>query len=142
MPKNRGKSQRSKSLPFSMVYVCTTNVSLTLGTAPYNGTHAGRLAVDQVHGYMSRNRKALGIITTMTGWVFLKLELGGRLVMTSMLACSQTQHHKNSVPPETLFSRSRTGIAPPRKYSRMTNVAPRTMANHSSRNGVMSRFAQ
>jgi hypothetical protein len=41
---------------------------------------------------MKLNQKAFGIITTMTGWVFLKREDGGRLLMTRMFACT-------SVPP-------------------------------------------
>ena len=60
-------------------------MSLIPGTAA--NTNAGRLAVEQVYGYMVRNQKALGIITTMTGWVFLKRENGGRLFMTSCLGC-------------------------------------------------------
>jgi hypothetical protein len=50
-------------------------------------TNAGRLAVEQVYGYMVRNQKALGVITTMTGWVFLKRENGSRLLMTPLLGC-------------------------------------------------------
>jgi hypothetical protein len=37
---------------------------------------------------MRLNQKALGIITTMTGWVFLKREDGGRLLMTRVFACT------------------------------------------------------
>jgi hypothetical protein len=40
---------------------------------------------------MYRNQKALSIITTMTGWVFLKQEGGGRLLMTRMYACVSDQ---------------------------------------------------
>jgi hypothetical protein len=37
---------------------------------------------------MARNNKVLGIITTMTGWVFLRRENGGRLLMTRMFGCN------------------------------------------------------
>jgi hypothetical protein len=40
---------------------------------------------------MYRNQKALGIITTVTGWVFLKQENGGRLLMTRMYACASDE---------------------------------------------------
>lgn len=40
---------------------------------------------------MYRNQKALGIITTMTGWVFLKQDNGGQLLMTRMYACTSNQ---------------------------------------------------
>ena len=58
------------------------------GTASQDGNHAGRLAVEQVYGYMVRNHKELGIITTFLGWVFLRRENGGRLFMTRMFACA------------------------------------------------------
>jgi hypothetical protein len=38
-------------------------------TASLDGIHPGRLAVEQIYGYMIRNAKCLGIITTMKGWV-------------------------------------------------------------------------
>jgi hypothetical protein len=37
---------------------------------------------------MARNNKVFGIITTMTGWVFLRRENGGRLLMTRMFGCN------------------------------------------------------
>jgi len=45
---------------------------------------AGRLAIEQVYGYMCWNSCALGILTTTTGFVFLRHEDGGILYMSRM----------------------------------------------------------
>jgi hypothetical protein len=45
-----------------------------------------RLALEQLYGYMVRNGKALGILTTVNGWCFLRREDGGVLHLTPMLA--------------------------------------------------------
>lgn len=63
-----------------------------LGTAPLEGYHAGRLAVEQTYGYMVRNGRKYGILTTINGFVFMYRENHGRLVMTRMASSS------NSVP--------------------------------------------
>jgi len=55
---------------------------LTAGTALLTGEHEGRLAVEQIYGYMVRNSKTLGILTTMKGWCFLRRFNGGILQMT------------------------------------------------------------
>ena len=48
--------------------------------------HPARLALERLYGYMVRNGKALGILTTMKGWCFLRREDGGVLHLTPMLA--------------------------------------------------------
>jgi hypothetical protein len=53
-------------------------------TAPLAGEHAGCLAVEQIFGYMVRNGKTYGILTTMKGWCFLSRANGGMLYMTRM----------------------------------------------------------
>ena len=40
------------------------------GVAPVSGLHVGRLAVEQLYGYMIRNSKVYGILTTWRGWCF------------------------------------------------------------------------
>lgn len=39
--------------------------SLKEGTAPLEGYHGGRLAVERVYGYMVRNAKKYGVLTTV-----------------------------------------------------------------------------
>ena len=51
---------------------------------PLAGVHSGRLAVEQLYGYMVRNGKRIGILTTMKGWSFLYRSNGGQLKMTRM----------------------------------------------------------
>ena len=63
---------------------------MTKGTAPISGYHAGRLAVEQTYGYMVRNGKQIGILTTVNGFVFLFRENQGKLYMTRMLPCEST----------------------------------------------------
>src|ERR1700685_2527415 len=46
--------------------------------------HYARLAVEQIYGYMVRNAKRVGILTTMKGWSFLWREDGGKLHMTRL----------------------------------------------------------
>ena len=52
------------------------------GTAPVSTSHTGRLAIEQIYGYMVHNAKRYGILTTVNGWVFLMRQAGGRLFMT------------------------------------------------------------
>lgn len=56
----------------------------TVGTAAIDGVHSGRLAVEQIFGYMVRNWETFGILTTMKGWCFLHRQNGGILRMTRM----------------------------------------------------------
>src|SRR5437762_1728311 len=51
---------------------------------PLNGTYPARLAVEQLYGYMVRNGKTYGILTTMKGWCFLRRVNGGGLYITRM----------------------------------------------------------
>jgi hypothetical protein len=60
---------------------------MTKGTAPISGYHAGRLAIEQTYGYMVRNGKQIGILTTVNGFVFLFRQNQGKLYMTRMLLC-------------------------------------------------------
>ena len=47
-------------------------------------TSAGRLAVEQVYGYMCWNSLPLGILTTTTGFAFLRREDGGILYLSRL----------------------------------------------------------
>jgi len=55
-----------------------------LDTAPIEGIQHGRLAVEQLFGYLVRNEKTIGILTTMKGWCFLYRDTGGILYLTRM----------------------------------------------------------
>jgi hypothetical protein len=57
---------------------------IRLGTVPLDGVHRGGLAVEQLFGYMVRNAKTLGILSTMKGWCFLHRQDGSTLMMTRM----------------------------------------------------------
>src|SRR5271165_5202419 len=63
---------------------------MTKGTAPISGYHAGRLAIEQTYGYMVRNGKQIGVLTTVNGFVFLFRENHGKLYITRMLPCEST----------------------------------------------------
>ena len=60
------------------------------GAASISGYHAGRLAVEQTYGYMVRNGKQIGVLTTVNGFVFLFRKNQGTLYMTRMLPCENT----------------------------------------------------
>ena len=64
-----------------------------------NGEHDGRLAVEQLYGYMIRNAKTLGLISTIKGWVFLFRRDHGVLYMTRMYGC-----HRNLNAAEVYFN--------------------------------------
>src|SRR5579859_3371613 len=51
---------------------------------PLDGNRPGPLAVEQIYGYMVRNGKVYGILSTMKGWCFLQRVNGGGLFMTRM----------------------------------------------------------
>src|SRR5579859_3678042 len=59
-------------------------LNLYLGAAPRDGRHPGRLAVEQLYGYMVRNGIVYGILTTFKGWSFFRRQDGGVLFMTRM----------------------------------------------------------
>jgi hypothetical protein len=52
------------------------------GATPVEGVYHGRLAVEQLYGYMVRNHVAYGVLSTMKGWAFLQRRNGGQLYMT------------------------------------------------------------
>jgi hypothetical protein len=62
---------------------------LIVGVALQNlgAAHPGRLAVEQTYGYMVRNGKQYGILTTVNGWVFMYRQNGGKLVMSRLIPC-------------------------------------------------------
>ena len=72
-------------------------------------TSAGRLAVEQVYGYMCWNSSPLGILTTTTGFAFLRREDGGILYLSRLYG----SHHSletfqyvmpNSMAPQSTFT--------------------------------------
>ena len=69
-----------------------------LGTARRTGVHAGRLAVEQLYGYMVRNSKTYGILTTLRGWCFAYRGDQGQLFLTPMFASSPVQPNAPSLP--------------------------------------------
>jgi hypothetical protein len=82
--KRHGLSRPKGSTPWSMASLPSVFMLMVLGRAPLTGIHSGRLAVEQLYGYMVRNAKTLGIISTLKGWCFLYRQDGGILVMTRM----------------------------------------------------------
>jgi len=50
-----------------------------------------RLALEQLFGYMVRNGKAYGVLTTMKGWSFLRRDNGGQLYITPMFGDFQAR---------------------------------------------------
>lgn len=56
----------------------------TLDQVPLVGYYPARLAIEQLYGYMVRNAKPYGILTTMKGWCFLRRVNGGGLYITRM----------------------------------------------------------
>src|ERR1700734_242129 len=46
--------------------------------------------MEQIYGYMVRNAKQYGILTTANWWVFLRRENGGQLYMTELFDCQIT----------------------------------------------------
>jgi len=55
-----------------------------LDDVPLSGRCPARLALEQLFGYMVRNGKTYGVLTTMRGWCFLHRQNGGHLVITPM----------------------------------------------------------
>jgi len=55
-----------------------------LDNVPLSGGYPARLALEQLFGYMVRNGKTYGVLTTMRGWCFLHRQNGGHLVITPM----------------------------------------------------------
>src|SRR5271169_5713618 len=82
-----------------MVCAHMQTLCLMKGTAPIGGDHAGRLAVEQIYGYMVHNQVQLGIISTLFGWVFLWRQDQGQLSMTPMLGCRPEIGGDYTIPP-------------------------------------------
>ena len=55
-----------------------------LDNVPLSGGYPARLALEQLFGYMVRNGKTYGVLTTMRGWCFLYRQNRGHLVITPM----------------------------------------------------------
>ena len=62
------------------------------------GIHAGRLAVEQLYGYMVRNAKSFGILTTLRGWCFAYRHNQGQLFLTPMFASSPPRPNTAALP--------------------------------------------
>jgi hypothetical protein len=56
------------------------------GVAPLEGEHHGRLALEQLYGYMVEDRKKYGVLTTVNGWMFLFRQNGGILYHTPWMS--------------------------------------------------------
>jgi hypothetical protein len=54
------------------------------GTAPREGYHPGRLAVEQTYGYMVRNGRKYGVLATVNGFAFLCRDNNGAFFMTRL----------------------------------------------------------
>ena len=67
---------------------------------------AGRLAIEQVYGYMCWNSCALGILTTATGFVFLRREDGGILYMSRMYGSHRSLAGFQYVLPQSMAPQS------------------------------------
>src|SRR5579862_3340605 len=71
--------------------------TLRLGTAPIDGPHPGRLAIEQTYGYMVHNKHAFGVLTTMNGWVFLSRTEYGELFISRMVPCNACNPYQCTV---------------------------------------------
>ena len=56
-----------------------------IGRDPLQGVHHGRLAVEQIYGYMVHDKILYGILSTYNAFVFLKRERPGILYMSRMI---------------------------------------------------------
>lgn len=73
-------SHRCRHQQYHSLSPSTNNID----QVPLNGNYPARLAVEQLYGYMVRNGKAYGVLTTMKGWCFLRRVNGGGLYITLM----------------------------------------------------------
>jgi hypothetical protein len=60
-------------------------VLIIIGRDPLQGVHHGRLAVEQIYGYMVHDKILYGILSTYNAFVFLKRERPGILYMSRMI---------------------------------------------------------
>ena len=74
------------------------------GTA--NASHRGRLAVEQIYGYMCWNSQVYGILTTASGFVFLFRDDGGTLWMSQMFGSNSNLATGGYIIPATLVPNS------------------------------------
>ena len=54
------------------------------------GVHHGRLAVEQVYGYLFHNAVVYGIISTVNAFAFLRRERNGKLLLTQLFPATRT----------------------------------------------------
>jgi Protein kinase domain len=62
-----------------------------LDQVPLSGRYPARLALEQLYGYMVRNAKVYGVLTTMKVWCFLRRDNGGVLHGTRMFGDFQAR---------------------------------------------------
>ena len=96
-PWNIGPSEIDDVISGKLAETISTNV---IGHA--SPTNAGRLAVQQVYGYMCWNSCPLGILTTTAGFVFLKRQDGGILYMSRMYGSHHDLEQYQYAMPRTL----------------------------------------
>jgi hypothetical protein len=63
---------------------CHCILTNLLDQVPLSGRYPARLALEQLYGYMVRNGKEYGVLTTLKGWCFVRRENEGRLHVTPM----------------------------------------------------------
>jgi len=62
-----------------------------LDFVPLTGLYPARLALEQLYGYMVRNSKQYGVLTTVKGWCFARRENGGQFYITPMFGDFQAR---------------------------------------------------
>ena len=97
-PWNIGPSEIDDVISGTLVDV----ISVTNAIGHASATNAGRLAVQQVYGYMCWNSFPLGILTTMAGFVFLKRQDGGVLYLSRMYGSHRDLEPYQYAMPRTL----------------------------------------
>ena len=93
-----------------IAYCCV--ISNFLGNVPLTDVYPARLALEQLYGYMVRNGKVYGVLTTMKGWCFLRRENGGLLYITPMFGDFQAR-------PEISHGAAHEGYYAPQGFSIM-----------------------
>src|ERR1700743_2526322 len=79
-----GKSRRTSLMRWFRVSISHRILSNLLDQVPLSGRYPARLALEQLYGYMVRNGKEYGVLTTLKGWCFARRENGGQLYVTRM----------------------------------------------------------
>jgi hypothetical protein len=75
----------------------STDFELTKGTGFRTAYHAGRLAVQQLYGYMTRNALVYGVLTTVNGFVFMVRGDLGKVRITRLLPCDAINPHQPTI---------------------------------------------